>query len=168
MALEEPLITEEARAFIGKENTVYLGEVTLRDVQRYAVAVGDMNPLYFDEEYARRSAYGGIIAPPNLLTAIISWEAGPPEAELTPDGLPKVSELKLPLREVSRTMGAGQELEFLVPVRPGDRFTRVSKIVDIAEREGRSGRFVLITSEQRYINQRDEVAVVCRASTIVR
>jgi len=127
-----------------------------------------MNPLYFDEEYARRSAYGGLIAPPNLLTAIIGWEAGPPEAQLSPDGLAAASEFKLPLRGGSRTMGAGQELEFLVPVRPGDSFTRVSKIVDIAERQGRSGRFVLVTSEQRYINQRGEVAVVCRATTIVR
>lgn len=168
MAAEEPLITEEARAFIGKEDTVCLGEVTLCGIQRYAVAVGDINPLYFDEEWARRSAYGGIIAPPNFLTAIIGWGSGPSEAELGPDGLPPADELRLPLRGVSRAMGAGQELEFLVPVRPGDRFTRISKIVDMAERGGRSGRFVLITTEQRYVNQKGEVAVICRSSTIMR
>lgn len=168
MAAEGPLITEEALALIGQEDTTYLGEVTLRDIQRYATAVGDMNPLYFDEGYAQRSAYGGIIAPPNFLAAVISWETGPPEDRLHPDGLPVVSEFKLPLRGVSRTMGAGQELEFLVPVRPGDRFRRLSKILDIAERQGRSGRFVIVTSEQRYINQRDEVAVVSRTTTIMR
>ncbi|MFQ5879697.1 MAG: MaoC family dehydratase N-terminal domain-containing protein [Dehalococcoidia bacterium] len=168
MAVEEPLITDEARALIGRESSVDLGEVTLRDLQRYAAAAGDMNPLYFDEEYAKRSAYGGIIAPPNFLTAIISWEAGPPEAELTLDGRAAAGELSVPLRGVSRAMGAGQELEFLMPVRPGDSFTRVTKIVEIVEREGRSGRFVLTTTEQRYVNQRGEVVVICRASTIMR
>jgi acyl dehydratase len=165
---EEPLIGEEARALIGSESTVHLGQQTLRDIQRYAMAAGDMNPLYFDEQYAGHSAYGGLIAPPNFLTAVISWEAGPPGEQLAPDGRPAAAELSVPLRGVSRAMGGGQELEFLVPVRPGDSFSRVSKITDIAERAGRSGRFVLISTEQRYINQRGEVAVVCYGSTIIR
>jgi acyl dehydratase len=168
MPVEEPLVTDEARALIGKETTADLGEVTLRDAQRYAVAVGDMNPLYFDEDLARGSAYGGIIAPPNFLTAVIHWGCGPPEDELRPDGLPPEDELRLPLRGVSRVMGAGQEIECLLPVRPGDRFTRVSKIVDVAEQKGRRGRFVLVTTEQRYVNQRGEVAVVCLSRFIVR
>lgn len=168
MAVEEPLITDEARAFIGKESTVYLGEVTLREMQRYAMAVGDANPLYFDEEYARRSAYGGLIAPPNMVAAIMGWEAGPAEERLLPDGRPLEGELSLPLRGVSRAMGAGQELEFLAPVRPGDAFTRLSKVTEIVQREGRSGPFVLVTLEQRFVNQGGEVALVCRSSFIMR
>ena len=168
MVADESLITEEAKAFIGKETTLPLGEVTLRDIQRYAVAVGDMNPLYFDEERARESAYGGIIAPPNFLTAVIHWGSGPAESELGPDGLPPQDELRLPLRGVTRAMGAGQEIECRLPVRPGDRFTRVSKIVDMVEQTGRSGRFVLVTTEQRYMNQRGEVAIVCNSRFIMR
>ena len=168
MAPEEPLITEEARALIGVESTLYLGQVTLRDIQRYAVAVGDLNPLYFDEEYARRSAYGGIIAPPNFLSAIMGWETGPPESELALDGRPEQPELNLNLPGLERVMGAGQEFELLLPVRPGDSFSRLTKITDISERQGRSGRFLLVSTEERYINQNGDVAVVCRASYIIR
>jgi len=168
MAPEEPLITEEARALIGFESTLHLGQVTLRDIQRYAMAVGDLNPLYFDEEYARRSAYGGIIAPPNFLGAVMGWEAGPPESELALDGRPERPELNLNLPGLERVMGAGQEIELLLPVRPGDSFSRLTKITDISERQGRSGRFLLVSTEERYINQNGEVAVVCRASYIIR
>ena len=168
MATEGPVVTEQARALIGMETSSQLGEVTLRELQRYAVAVGDMNPLYFDEEYAGRSAYGGTIAPPNFLTAIIGWHPGPPEEQLTPDGRPAGREYTLPLKGVTRAMGGGQELEFLAPVRPGDSFTRVTKLVDISEKEGKSGRLVIVEAEQRYVNQRGETAVVCRTSTILR
>ncbi len=168
MTNEGTIVTEQARALIGMETSTRLGEITLRELQRYAVAVGDMNPLYFDEEYARASAYGGIIAPPNFLTAIIGWHPGPTEDKLTPDGRPASREYTLPLKGVSRAMGGGQELEFLLPVRPGDSFTRVTKLVDITEKEGKSGPLVIVEAEQRYVNQRGETAVVCRTSTILR
>jgi hydroxyacyl-ACP dehydratase HTD2-like protein with hotdog domain len=63
-------------------------------------------------------------------------------------------------------MGGGQELEFLVPVRPGDRFTRTERVTDIYERESRAGRLVFVVVEQVYRNQRGETAVICRATTI--
>jgi 3-hydroxybutyryl-CoA dehydratase len=40
--------------------------LTLDAIQRYCRAVCDLHPLYFDEEYARRSRYGGLIAPPSI------------------------------------------------------------------------------------------------------
>ena len=161
------MIGDDLRALIGSETETFLGEITLREIQRYAAAVGDLNPLYFDEDYARASAYGGIVAPPNYLTAIIGWAAGPPESGLTPDGcLP--DPIRPILRGMQRAMGAGQELAFGAPVRPGDRITRVSRIAGVTERAGRSGPFVVITFEERYVNQHGSVAVECRASVIVR
>jgi len=161
------MIGDDLRALIGTETETLLGEITLREIQRYAAAAGDLNPLYFDEEYARASVYGGIIAPPNYLTAIIGWAAGPPESELAPDGcLPDPIRPLLP--GMQRAMGAGQELEFMAPVRPGDRITRVSRIADATERAGRSGPFVLITFEERYVNQHGNVVVTCRSKVLVR
>ncbi|HVC31508.1 MAG TPA: MaoC family dehydratase N-terminal domain-containing protein, partial [Steroidobacteraceae bacterium] len=93
----EPLITEAARALIGRVTETYLGEISLRDARRYAIAAGDLNPLYFDEEFARASAYGGLIVPPNMLTAVRAWGAGATEPELAIDGIPDLPEEKLPI-----------------------------------------------------------------------
>lgn len=163
---EESLITEKAKAVIGKETKHYLGEITLRDIQRYAITVGETNPIYFDEEFARRTPYRGIIAPPNMLPAIINWGIGPGEEELNPDGT-EMREERVPLK-VKRVMGGGQELEFLVPVRPGDRFTLTTKIKDIYQREGRTGPLVFTVTENLFTNQKNEPVLRCTQTVITR
>ena len=35
-------------------------------VRKYCHAVGDLNPLYLDEDYAKKSPYRGLIAPPSI------------------------------------------------------------------------------------------------------
>ncbi|MBI2847052.1 MAG: MaoC family dehydratase N-terminal domain-containing protein [Chloroflexi bacterium] len=166
MGSEESLISEEAKAAIGKETKRYLGEVSLQDLQRYAVTVGETNPLYFDEEYARKTPYKGIIAPPNMLSAIICWGAGPVEEELNPDGTEKREE-RFPLK-VKRVMGGGQDLEFIRPVRPGDRLTVTTKLKDIYQREGRTGPLVFTVTENLFTNQRDEPVLRCTQTVILR
>ena len=164
---DEPLITEAARALIGKVTETYLGEISLRDARRYAIAAGDLNPLYFDEEFARASAYRGLIVPPNMLTAVRVWGAGATEPELASDGIPDLPEEKLPIR-LTRRMAGGQDLEYHQPVRPGDRITRRGHIVSLEEREGRSGKFVVALREDHYYNERDELLVICRETMIIR
>jgi len=161
------LITDEARALIGRETEQYLGELLFRDCQRYAIATGDLNPLYFDADYARRSAYGGLIAPPNMLTALRAWGAGAREDELAPDGVVDLPEEKLPIR-LKRRMAGGQELTFHAPARPGDQITRRGGIVSMEEHAGRSGAFVLMVREDRYYNERAELLVTCRETVLVR
>ena len=163
----ESLITDELRAQIGVERETYVGEITLLDIQRYALTVGDMNPLYFDEEYAKQTPYGGVIAPPNYLTAVITWGVGPEEGELSRDGL-GLRRNEQAERNARRRMAGGQELEFHQPVRPGDVVRCRAKTTELEQREGRSGPFLLILSEQRYFNQRDELLVTCRQTAIMR
>ncbi len=40
--------------------------LTKEMIQKLAKAIGDLNPLYFDEEYAKKSSFGGLIAPPYI------------------------------------------------------------------------------------------------------
>jgi len=43
---------------------VHVYDVTDKDIRRFAQAIDDPNPLYYDEEYAKKTIYKGIIAPP--------------------------------------------------------------------------------------------------------
>jgi acyl dehydratase len=161
------LLTDAARALIGVDAEAELGEISLRDGQRYAIAAGDLNPLYFDEAYARASAYGGLIAPPNMLTAMRAWGAGAPERRLATDGVPDLPEEKLPI-SLQRRMAGGQDLTFHAPVRPGDQIRRRGGIISMEEHSGRAGDFVIMVREDRYYNTRDELLVTCRETLILR
>lgn len=161
---EDSLITDEARAMIGKETAPVSAEVHAKDIRRFCYAVGDHNPLYLDEEQAGKSRYGGIVAPPMFFDIPTTQEY--PQEELKEDGLPKTS-LRPPLK-ATRAMAGGNEVEFFKPMRPGDVVTRVSKIAEIYEKEGRSGRLAFTVAEHRYTNQDGELVAIARQTSISR
>lgn len=141
-----------------------LGEITAIAFQRYAIAVGDLNPIYFDDAAARAVGYPGIVAPPNYLSSILGWEAGPPEGALLEDG----TEPKILVDEIQgmRLMGGGHELTFGFPVRPGDVITARRTLVDLFERESKMGPLTFAVSEIVYTNQHGEQVVSCRETVI--
>lgn len=141
-----------------------LGEVTAIAFQRYAIAVGDLNPIYFDDGAARDAGYPGIVAPPNFLTSILGWDAGPPEGELLTDGTEATN--LVPEIQGLRLMGGGHELSFGVPVRPGDAITVRRKLVDLYQRNSKMGALTFAVSEIVYTNQRGEHVVTCRETVI--
>ena len=158
----DSLITEEARAMIGKEGEPVTREVYEKEIRRYCYAVGDINPVYLDEEVAKKSRYGGIVAPPMFYDIPNMQEFS--LDELKEDGLAK-AEFNVPIK-AARTMAGGKEVEFFKPMRPGDKITRVGKIVDIYEKEGRSGPLAFTIFENRYTNQDGELVAVERMTGI--
>jgi acyl dehydratase len=72
-----PVITEEAldalRDRIGVKITrtvePWVTEINIDAIRHYAWGIGDDNPLWLDPEYASRTRYRGIIAPPTILYA---------------------------------------------------------------------------------------------------
>jgi len=83
--------------------------VTERDVERFAAASGDTNPLHLDEEYAAETRFKGRIAHGTLVAGLIS-------AALA--------------RYPGNVIYLSQDLEFLKPVRIGDRITADVEIVE--------------------------------------
>lgn len=163
---QESLITDEIRAWIGHETPPWIIEVTPRDVKRFAVATDDLNPLYLDEEYAKNSYYAGLIAPPLFYMAPLTEPV--PESELRPDGLPYEGKFPIPPTPLPRLMDGGTEIEFFLPIRVGDTLTGRSKITDIYQKEGRTGPLIFIVRETTYTNQKGEIVLVEKGSTILR
>lgn len=155
--MADSLITPEIRAMVGQE--VFLPgtePVEKGIIKRYTVAVGDPNPLYRDEEYARKTRHGGIIAPPTFV-----FDANHRiEAEVGEDGRP-LARVKLP-PPLNRIARAGNEYEFHKPARPGDIISARRKITNIFEKEGRTGGLVFVEYETTYTNQKQEVLGINR------
>jgi len=163
---EDSSISEEIRAAIGKETEPQVvGEVTLRDIRRFTRATGDENPLYLDEEYACKSKYGGIVAPP-LFHETMCFAKDVSESQLMPDGLPKETDWLLPRLPTTRTVHGGSEVELFQPMRPGDVITAKKRIADVYQKQGKSGNLVFVVTETTYTNQRNELLIVDRSTEI--
>ena len=62
----ESVISDDMRAVVGVESDPITYEVEKGAIVKFAQAIGDNNPIFNNEEAARDSAYGGIIAPPTF------------------------------------------------------------------------------------------------------
>lgn len=143
------ILPEEVTKFIGKDGEVTVLDVEKGAIRKFADAVDDQNPLYRDEEYARNSRYGAMIAPPGFFGWPAKWtKGGPLFSEVT-------TELMAALAKVgySRLFDAGIEYEFFSPVRAGDTLTAISIIKEIREREVRTGKMAFVFTETTYSNQ---------------
>jgi len=54
----------------------FLTEVTRDSARHWAWATGDRNPLYTQEDYAKQSIHGGLVAPPTMLYAFDRMSIG--------------------------------------------------------------------------------------------
>jgi len=150
--VQESILTDELRRAIGYETEPVVIEIDKTIIARFADAVEDGNPLWRDEAKARSSRYGGIVAPPSLLCAVLM--TGKPAWEHISHLLPQ------------RALDGGGEWEFYQPVRVGDTITIVNRLLDMAERPGRLGPMLIVTSEITWRNQREELVAKARASLI--
>jgi 3-methylfumaryl-CoA hydratase len=163
---QESLITDEIRSWIGHETPPWTIEATKLDIKRFAVATDDLNPLYLDEEHAKQSPYGGLIAPPLFYMAPLTNPV--PESELRTDGLPVEGKFPIPPTPLPRLMDGGTEIEFFAPIRAGDTITGRCKITDIYQKEGRTGPLIFVVRECRYTNQKGALVLVEKGASILR
>ena len=89
------MIPEEVKPFMDRIDPPIVRQVEKGAIRRYAEAVGNDNALYRDEEYARRSRFGWIIAPPGFF----GWPVEPANAST---GLPDI--ILIPLTLVKPAM----------------------------------------------------------------
>jgi acyl dehydratase len=140
-----PKITKEgldelrARIGITLEDTLepWCHEATRDNIRHYAHGIGDDNPLWCDPDYAAKTRYGGIVAPPSFLFAcsrIISGYVG---------GLPGV-----------HAMWAGADWTWHLPIRRNDEITTEASLKDLIEHGTRfAGRAVQQIYHVKFHNQ---------------
>ena len=120
-------------------------EVATKDaIRHFAHGMGDSNPLWTNEEYAKKTRFGGIVAPPCILYAmdrIVSGYVG---------GLPGV-----------HAMYCGTDWRWFMPVLMNDRIRARSKLKALIEKKSRfSNRAIQQIYEISFYNQDDELVAI--------
>jgi acyl dehydratase len=109
--------------FIGKTYPAYTYEVGKEKIKEYAKAIKNLDPHYLDDDFAKKSKYGKIIAPPTFAVVFSAFMIEPVFMD---------KELNL---NMAMLVHGEQELEFLEVVKAGDAITTTAKIIDIKNKE---------------------------------
>jgi acyl dehydratase len=152
----EGKITEAAldhmRAWLNKPRQIphWNSEVTKDNIWHFALGVGDDNPLWWDDEYAKASPRGGITAPP---TYLYSHSNGP---RLKPENFGAPTEFFLP-----GTLGlwAGEKWKWHRPVHIGEKISANLQLVEATVHEGGSfgGRSVTQVERMQFVTDQGEI-----------
>jgi hypothetical protein len=157
MTQPSSFITDEMRSYIGKESGPVVVEVDKSACRMFARAVGYTDPVFYDEEEAKRRGYRSIPAPPGFLGHVV-YNPARPEQRL--DYLPP---FKTPF---TRILNGGTDIEYLDDICAGDVLTVTRKVVDIQERQGRLGPMLIVVSEFTY--RRGEQVVAKFRGTLIQ
>ncbi|MBJ7336094.1 MaoC family dehydratase N-terminal domain-containing protein [Mycolicibacterium sp.] len=163
---DDSLIDAEIAARVGSVAAHATGDVDRLQWQRWAASVGDHNPLWFDADYARANGYDDVICPPLYLQYVV---LGVSSLEgLRPDGSSGAVSGGLAFPRAPRRMAGGESTTFHLPAYHRDEIDMVRIISSIVEKQGRSGRFVLVTWQTSYRNQRRDLLAEATTSMIAR
>jgi acyl dehydratase len=147
------LLTDEVKAWVGREVSYTAPDELGRAAIRYfALAIGDENPLYHDDDFAKASGRPSVIAPPTLVCETGQYMTGSRDAI--------GHTWNLPVQGV-RMIRGGNEYEFVRPVVPDDVITASWRIEDIKERTTSAGLPMLIVdSKASYTNQKGDLLAI--------
>ena len=138
---EKQVEFSDIKRYLGAAGKPCVVEVEKGMIRRLVEAVEDPNPLWQDEETAKKSIYGGIVAPPCFLfTMAMSGTPTRPSVPLMP-----------------RILDGGGEWECYLPIRPGDVITSVTRLADVTERDTKGGKMVFLRYETTHTNQENQL-----------
>lgn len=119
--------------------TTHVKTITENDIKLFAEVSGDFNPVHMNEEFAKKTFFGGRIAHGVLAIALLSAVGA-----------------KLPGLVILLSMSN----RFLKPVRIGDTITATGEVTEVRKDKG------IVTQKTACTNQNGEVVV--EGETIVR
>lgn len=119
----------------------YNAQASKDGIKHFVNGIGDDNPLFTDEEYAKNSKYGNIIAPGTYLYTV-QWD------------------ILAGIMAGIHGWYVGGDWEWYRPIYAGDEYKCVSIIREMVEKKGRKtggGSTYFSYGEKLYVNQRNEL-----------
>ncbi|WP_212772896.1 MaoC family dehydratase N-terminal domain-containing protein [Polycladomyces abyssicola] len=134
--------------FIGKRSESVTNWVERGAVKRFAEAIQDLNPLYFDEEVAKKSRWGRLIAPP---TFPMTFDYGQIEGLILPE---------------SGLIHGDQTFHYQRPLFVGEEVSCYTVLKDVTEKKGKSGRLTFLVFD-RIGEDREGEPIFTATTTVV-
>jgi acyl dehydratase/ribosomal protein S27AE len=140
--------------------------VNLPMIRHWVEAMGDRNPVYVDDDAARRAGFDGIIAPPTMLQAWImrglraSQEADQARATRGVESDSPTDKLMGALDQAGFTsvVATNCDQHYVRPLVPGDHL-EVNSVIDSVSAEKRTGLGIghFITTRLEYTDQKGDL-----------
>ncbi|WP_340539088.1 FAS1-like dehydratase domain-containing protein [Nocardioides sp. GXZ039] len=144
-------------AGVGDQITYPVFHVTCTDIARFAHSIGSRAPEYFDAGAARSRGHRDVVAPLGYYVAIRHQTASLVALEeLSVDGMPPDL---TPATTYLRRAAGESRARFHDRFVAGDRVVVTKTLVDIADKQGRSGAFTAVTHELHYDTDRGTAVV---------
>ena len=140
------------QALVGKEYPPVRYEVGREKLREFAVAVGETDPIYHDEEAARAAGHPDIPAVPTF-AIVLSMRAS-----LAIHGDPELG------LDYSRVVHGEQEFVSHRPIRAGDRLLAVAKVASAEPK----GRHELLTIETEVTTEAGEAVCTVTGTLLSR
>jgi hypothetical protein len=160
---QEPLITDDLRAAIGREADPITIEIDKSAIRMFARSVGHTDLIYYDEGYAKSKGYRSLVCPPGFLGHGI-------HSPLKPSGIIGNSVQAMPQFNFvfKGLLNGGTEFEYYgEDICAGDTLKGISKIGDLRERSGAMGQMLIVITETNYTNQDGKLVATQRGTVIM-
>jgi uncharacterized OB-fold protein/acyl dehydratase len=147
------------QTFVGMEvgvEQVAPDPVNVPMVRHWCEALGDKNPVYLDEDAAKASVHGGLVAPPTMLQA---WVMRPYGVDRNAGGVTPYTEMTAAVESGGFTSVVASNCEQTYDryLRPGDVLTMKTTIDSISpEKSTGLGQGHFVTTRQDYFDQNGE------------
>jgi len=142
------------KSIVGKRYPAFTVGVEKRWVRSFAEAIGETNPIYFDEAAAKSAGYRSLPAPPTFPFAMI-MDANQSFMILDELGIDK-----------RRAMHGEQSFDYHADLCAGDVLTGRQTVVDVYDKK--NGALEFLVTETRMENQRGEHVCDLRTTVVVR
>jgi acyl dehydratase len=142
------------RKFIGQESEDRFVDVEKGQLRLFAKATAEPNPIYFDDDAAKKAGYARLPAPPTFAFCL---------ASLAPPKVLSARGMGIPIEKI---LHGEQQFTYHKQIMAGDRIRLRTRVVDIYEKKGGALEFIVFETTSH--NQANELCVSARSVTVVR
>lgn len=140
------------KKYVGKIFAPVIADVEVWQLKFFAKAVGETNPIHFDEAAALAAGYRSIVAPPTYSCTLSC---------AVPDPFAKFIAIGMNLQNI---LHAQQRFEYFAPICAGDRLIFESTIVEIFDK--RAGAIQFVIEEATATNQLGQLTTRIRQTIV--
>jgi hypothetical protein len=147
-------------------------------LRRFAQAIMDRDPLYYDTVYAAGTKFGELVAPPLYPVHAFRPPAGGPDpldilrAQPDADGAAGNDGVYFGLAPIEspfkRLLNGGNEIEFYRCLAVGEKCVAKARYADVQLKQGKSGSLLLMVIETEFHTEAGELLLVNRQTLIWR